>query len=479
MKGTEQPIGHYGLSVVSFNTDGKVVRENRYGELGSVMTQVGAAGAKAKPRPIPEVRDWLDQLKREYPPAAPETILAKGDEDKNVEIAKSALTALENKKEEAFTAVLTDDIEQDGVFHLKTSKRKEGAKKFYKSFTTAFPDAKFEVTKAVAIGDYAIVESTLVGAVEDGALAIALPKFVKKELEGYLDCGLLCRGFARVQCASCSDKHLVAFGCGGRGFCPSCLGRKMAETALNLQECVLPPDPLRQWVLTFPFPFAWRSRLGFDAPLFGALTRLFVRTVLGFYTQRLKDAGVAGGQSGAVVALQRTSSDLRLNPHLNVVFLDGVYREEQGEVVFHALPRLSTREVGAVLEQAVRRMARYLARRGLLGGDGVDSRELDDGETEPTLAQGHAALCASAASGQSPPAGPELRRRTSLAPLVGKRLAFDKPLCASVDGFTLHAATRGGGLDARAREALLKYVLRPPIAQERITRDRTASCASR
>ena len=78
--------------------------------------------------------------------------------------------------------------------------------------------------------------------------------------------------------------------------------------------------------------------------------------------------------------------------------------------------------------QAVRRMARYLARRGLLGGDGVDSGEGDDGETEPTLAQGHAALCASAASGQSPPAGPELRRRgTHLAPLVGKPLAFDKP----------------------------------------------------
>ena len=41
--------------------------------------------------------------------------------------------------------------------------------------------------------------ATLYGAVDDGALAIALPRFVKKELEGYLDCGLLCRasrGFA-------------------------------------------------------------------------------------------------------------------------------------------------------------------------------------------------------------------------------------------------------------------------------------------
>ena len=35
-------------------------------------------------------------------------------------------------------------------------------------------------------------------------------------------------------------------------------------------------------------------------------------------------------------------------------------------------------------------------------------------------------------------------------------------------GLGLHAATRAGGLDAEGREALLRYVLRPPIAQERV-----------
>ena len=157
VKGTEQPIGHYGLSIVQFNNDGKVEREDRYGELGAVMTQVGAAGAKQKPRPIPEV------------PAAPETVLAKGDEDKNLDVAKVLLTALENKKEADFTAGLTDDIEQDGVFHLETSKGKDGAKKFFKGFTTAFPDAKFDVKKSFAIGDYAIVMSTM-NATHKGAL---------------------------------------------------------------------------------------------------------------------------------------------------------------------------------------------------------------------------------------------------------------------------------------------------------------------
>ena len=47
-------------------------------------------------------------------------------------------------------------------------------------------------------------------------------------------------------------------------------------------------------------------------------------------------------------------------------------------------------------------------------------------------------------------------------------LGYDKALCASLDGFTWHAATRAGGLDAGGREALLRYVLRPPVAQERV-----------
>jgi hypothetical protein len=60
-------------------------------------------------------------------------------------------------------------------------------------------------------------------------------------------------------------------------------------------------------------PFAWRKRLGYDGKLLSALTRIFITTVLGFYRGR----GVAGvrDQSGAVVAVQRTSSDLKLNPH--------------------------------------------------------------------------------------------------------------------------------------------------------------------
>src|SRR5262249_20329560 len=149
----------------------------------------------------------------------------------------------------------------------------------------------------------------------------------------------------------------------GRGFCPSCLGRRMCATAAELTVHVLPEVALRQWVLTFPF--AWRARLAHDGALLSALTKRFVGEVLAFYARR---AG-PGAKGGAVTVVQRTSSDLRLNPHLHVVFLDGAYREEDGELAWHALGHLGARDVADVLERTVRRFERHLRRRGLLGED--------------------------------------------------------------------------------------------------------------
>jgi hypothetical protein len=119
--------------------------------------------------------------------------------------------------------------------------------------------------------------------------------------------------------------------------------------------------------------------------------------------------------------------------------------------------------VGEVLERAVRRIEKQLCRRGLvrLAGDGADPGAEGDADPEGDLA-------ASAVSGQAPPAGPQFLR--GLQPLESHALAYDKPLCVSLDGFTLHAATRAGALDEAGREALLRYVLRPPIAQERLER---------
>lgn len=44
------------------------------------------------------------------------------------------------------------------------------------------------------------------------------------------------------------------FSCKKRGFCPSCGARRMAETAALLADEVFSDVPLRQWVISFPFP---------------------------------------------------------------------------------------------------------------------------------------------------------------------------------------------------------------------------------
>jgi hypothetical protein len=158
------------------------------------------------------------------------------------------------------------------------------------------------------------------------------------------------------------------------------------------------------------------------------VTRVCTNSILSFYTKHMKKEGVANGQSGAVVVVQRTSPDLKLNPHLHAIVLDGAYRELDASTVgFNALPHLSTRDVGEVIETICARLVKLLRRRGLLVDGALEPPEQADAELS--------LLAASAVSGQSPPAGPEWRRRM-LPPLVPQALAFDKPLCASKDGCT-------------------------------------------
>jgi hypothetical protein len=181
------------------------------------------------------------------------------------------------------------------------------------------------------------------------------------------------------------------------------MGRRMCATAANLIERTLPEVDLRQWVLTFPF--SWRRRLAQDGELLVRLTRIFVETVHAFYALRAESRGVRGAKTGAVTVVQRTSSDLRLNPHLHVVFLDGAYHEQHGELAWQALGHLKSSEVGEVLERAVRRMEKHLRRRGMAAAS-------DDGDPEDHLAA--SAVLRDALAGFGPAAAGEIRLPTEI-----------------------------------------------------------------
>ncbi|MFM8415517.1 MAG: transposase zinc-binding domain-containing protein [Planctomycetota bacterium] len=76
--------------------------------------------------------------------------------------------------------------------------------------------------------------------------------YVEEELRGYLECGILCFGFGRALCTGCGQGLVIAFSCKGRGVCPSCNGRHMAQTVAHLVDHVIPPVPVRQWVISVP-----------------------------------------------------------------------------------------------------------------------------------------------------------------------------------------------------------------------------------
>ncbi len=201
--------------------------------------------------------------------------------------------------------------------------------------------------------------------------------------------------------------------------------------------------------------------------MLGAVSRFFVDTVLSFYRRRMCDLGYGDGISGAVTVVQRTNSDLRLNPHLHSVVLDGVYvSDEQGEPVFHPAPELDSMDVAELLQVVRVRLLRFLERRGVIE-EAAELTLLADElcEREPALAQ----LAAASVSGL-PPAGPERRdrppRAITLTGSVGARVTA--PLTAVDCGFSMHAATTADADDAPGREALVRYVLRPAVAQERL-----------
>ena len=79
-----------------------------------------------------------------------------------------------------------------------------------------------------------------------------------------------------------------------------------------------------------------------------------------------------------------------------------------------------------------------------------------------------APLAPSAVAGTTPPAGPEWRR--GRLPVTHQAMKVERPLCGALDGFTLHAATRAAAMGDAGRESLLKYILRPTVAQARVTR---------
>ena len=148
------------------------------------------------------------------------------------------------------------------------------------------------------------------------------PPFIERAFRRYLDCGLLCHGFARVRCEACGEEILVAFSCKGR-VCPSCLGRRMCDTAAYLVDQRLPEVRYRHWVLTVPW--ALRYRLSVDRALLSRVLGTFLRTVFAWQRRRGREHGILQGETGSVTFVQRFGGALNLHPHVHCLIPDGLF----------------------------------------------------------------------------------------------------------------------------------------------------------
>ena len=290
-----------------------------------------------------------------------------------------------------------------------------------------------------------------------------LPKFVRQEFEDYLKCGLLEHGFLRVKCDSCCHEHLVAFSCKRRGFCPSCGARRMVESAAHLVDHVFPEAPVRQWVLTFPFPL--RFLFANDPSALSAVLTVVHRALSTFVVRQSGFTVSSGARTGAVTLIQRFGSALNLNVHLHILCLDGAYTFSGNRPTFHRARPPAGEELNRLLDVLSKRIVRVLERRGLLIADPEHCcLDLEPGSSLDHLQA--ASINYRIAIG--PHAG---RKALSLFSVPPLEETSNNPLLARTSGFSLHAATICEAWQRSRLERLCRYITRPPIATKRLSVD--------
>jgi hypothetical protein len=239
----------------------------------------------------------------------------------------------------------------------------------------------------------------------------------------------------------------------------------MADTAAHLVDRVFARVPVRQWVLSLPY--ALRYRLAYDASMVTDVLAVFTKTVFASLIRRAEEFGaVRKPQCGAVSFIQRFDSALRLNLHIHMLAMDGVYAaDENDRPQFQVLLAPDDDEIARLTAFLAQRITRLLDRRGL--GPGSDPEESDSlRRDEPWLAD----LYAAAVSGRTaygPNAGRRVTRVGDQIDPESMDLVFS-PRCATVDGFSLHANVAVHAEDRPRLERLARYCARPPIAMERI-----------
>ena len=143
---------------------------------------------------------------------------------------------------------------------------------------------------------------------------------------------------------------------------------------------------LRSFDACGTFPWGVRAVLGYDRELCREATTAFSRELSRSLKYRAKKLlglrSISDAHTGLIVTTHRLDGALRLNLHLHVLGLDGVYvRDDNGELMFHALPTPTSAEVEDIARRTAKRLHRAFQAQGRASPwDEEQSRGIDDSE---------------------------------------------------------------------------------------------------
>jgi hypothetical protein len=242
----------------------------------------------------------------------------------------------------------------------------------------------------------------------------------------------------------------------------------MAESAALLVDAVLPHQPMRQWVLSVPFPL--RYVFAIQPAVMGKVLGIVYRTVA---THLRRKAGYTAttAQTGAVTLIQRFGSALNLNIHFHLLFLDGIYiRGSNGSAMrFRWVKAPTSAELANLTHTIAKRIGRYLERQGLLvrdaGNSYLTADAVDTVDEDPLYhLLGHS-----------------ITYRIALGPQQGRKVftlqtlpdcGSDKPGTTAVGkaaGFSLHAGVATKANERAKLERLCRYITRPAVSTKRLS----------
>jgi hypothetical protein len=228
----------------------------------------------------------------------------------------------------------------------------------------------------------------------------------------------------------------------------------MNEQAAHLVDRVLPVAPYRQWVLTLPSELA--RAVAFDADLCSAVFACLPAELRSRARALAESQGHKGADTGCVLEIQRFADAGRLYPHAHILAPDGVFIPNGERARFRGLGPPTLEDVKAIVLATESRIRRVLARR--------ESANPDDDHAE----QLNLLLACSRSPAEA--VSEEAARRLGTNPKQ-RGSKKDKPLCArSPGGLELHAAVHVRAGDRAGLERLCRYIARPPVPEQRVSR---------